>query len=86
MYVRVKKLQLRDHTCEYLQIVRCVRDGSRVKQHLVASLGRRDHLLASGQLDELLRSLARFSESLCVVETATEDQLREPPDERAAAE
>lgn len=82
MYVRVKKLQLKDHTCEYLQIVRCVRDGPRVKQQLVASLGRRDVLLTSGRLDELLRSLARFSETLRVVEAATED----PPDDRIAAE
>jgi hypothetical protein len=38
-----------------------------VKQRVLARLGRLDELLASGQLDALVRSLARFSEKLCLL-------------------
>jgi hypothetical protein len=58
-----------------LQIVRSVRDGTRVRQELVASLGRRDLLLATGQLDQLLQALARFSSRLRVVEAAKDERF-----------
>ena len=51
MFVRVKTVVQDGRSYEYLQIVRSVRDGTRVRQELVASLGRRDQLVASGQLD-----------------------------------
>jgi len=35
---------------------------------VIASLGRRDRLIASGELDGRLRSLAKFSDNLRVVE------------------
>jgi hypothetical protein len=38
--------------------VRSVRDGARVRQELVASLGRRDLLAATGKLDQLLQALS----------------------------
>jgi len=38
-----------------------------VKQRVLARLGRLDELLASGQLDALVQSLARFSEKLCLL-------------------
>ena len=41
---------------------------ARVRQRVVGSLGRRDQLVASGALDGLVRTLARFSERLEVVE------------------
>src|SRR3712207_2310149 len=72
MFIRVKAVTQNGQTYEYLQIVRTVRDGGRVRQELVASLGRRDVLLATGKLDSLLHSLARFSERLKVVEAAKE--------------
>ena len=75
MYVRVKKVRREGRTYEYLQIVRSVRRSGRVKQELVASLGRRDLLLASGKLDQLLASLARFSERLKVVEAAGDERF-----------
>jgi hypothetical protein len=70
MFVRVKTIVQDDHRYEYLQIVRSVRDGARVRQELVASLGRRDLLVATGQLDQLLQALARFSTRLKVIEAA----------------
>jgi Transposase DDE domain len=70
MFVRVKSVSQGGQSYEYLQIVRSVRDGARVRQELVASLGRRDLLVATGQLDQLLQALARFSTRLKVVEAA----------------
>jgi len=64
VFVRTK----RSGSHEYLQIVRSYREGRRVRQQVIGTLGRRDQLVASGELDELLRSLGRFSEHLRVVE------------------
>ena len=44
----------------YLQIVESHRSGEQVRQRVIATLGRLDELEASGQLDRLLRSGARF--------------------------
>jgi hypothetical protein len=75
MFVRVKTVVQDGRSYEYLQIVRSVRDGARVRQELVASLGRRDRLVASGQLDQLLQALARFSTRLRVVEAAKDERF-----------
>jgi len=64
MFVRTK----RSGNHEYLQIVRSFREGPKVRQQVVATLGRRDVLAASGELDKLLESLAGFSSRLRVVE------------------
>jgi hypothetical protein len=53
---------------EYLQIVESRREGATVRQRVVATLGRREDLVADGTLDGLLQSLAKFSERLRVVE------------------
>jgi len=68
MFVRVKRSVGKGGEYEYLQIVRSVRDGQRVRQEIIGSLGRRDKLIASGELDGLLQSLTKFSERLKVVE------------------
>lgn len=70
MFVRVKRSVSEGRSYEYLQIVRSYREGKRVRQQVVASLGRKDELLASGTLDGLVQSLARHSERLRVVEVA----------------
>ena len=56
MFVRVKKVG----TYQYLQIAENRREGKRVKQTIIATLGRLDKLTASGAVDQLLRSAARF--------------------------
>src|SRR5207245_6359610 len=56
------------HTRGYLPILESRRDGRRVRQHVIATLGRRDQLVADGTLDHPLESPARFSERLRVVE------------------
>jgi hypothetical protein len=75
MFVRVKTVAQDGRRYEYLQIVRTVRDGGRVRQELVASLGRRDWLVATGKLDQLLHALARFSTRLRVVEAARDERF-----------
>jgi hypothetical protein len=75
MFVRVKTVAQDGRSYEYLQIVRSVRDGARVRQELVASLGRRDLLVATGQLDRLVQALARFSTRLRVVEAARDERF-----------
>jgi hypothetical protein len=44
----------------YLQIVESRRDGDEVRQQVIATLGRFEELQASGQLERLVRSGARF--------------------------
>ena len=68
MFVRSKSSVRNGASYEYLQIVRSYREGGKVRQQVIASLGRRDRLIASGELDGLLRSLAKFSDNLRVVE------------------
>jgi hypothetical protein len=68
VFVRVKRSGTGTHAREYLQIVESRRDRGHVRQHVIATLGRRDQLVADGTLDQLLQSLARFSERLRVVE------------------
>jgi hypothetical protein len=75
MFVRDKTVVQDGRSYEYLQIVRSVRDGTRVRQELVASLGRRELLVASGQFDQLLQALARFSTRLRVVEAAKDEHF-----------
>src|SRR5512139_4058157 len=51
----------------YLQIVESLRDGSSVRQHVVATLGRAEDWLDTGKLDQLLQSGARLSETALVL-------------------
>src|SRR6476469_7313067 len=57
----------------YLQIVESRRDGDQVRQQVVATLGRFDELQASGQLERLLRSGARFAAKAMVLSAANDD-------------
>jgi hypothetical protein len=55
MYVREKTA--RGHT--YLYLVESEREGGRVRQRIIRALGRKDVLLASGELERLAASLIR---------------------------
>jgi len=52
----------------YLQIVESRRIGDEVRQQAIATLGRLEELHASGQLQRLLRSAARFAAHALVLE------------------
>ena len=57
----------------YLQIVESRRDGDRVRQQVIATLGRFEELQASGQLERLLRSGARFAAKAMVLSAASDE-------------
>ena len=52
---------------EYLQIVEGVRDGGKVRQRVLLTLGTCDEWIAGGKLDSLLASGARLSEKVAVL-------------------
>jgi hypothetical protein len=60
---------------EYLQIVENRWESGGSKQSVVATLGRMDELKASGQLDRLLASGAKFAESIMVIDAHAKGEL-----------
>ena len=67
----------------YLQLVHNKRSGPRVRQQVIATLGRLDKLRASGGLDRLLSSGARLSEYAAVL--SAHDQVRQAHPERTTS-
>ncbi|MBI4330408.1 MAG: hypothetical protein HY673_03900 [Chloroflexi bacterium] len=66
-------------TYAYLVMARTYREGKRVHQEEVCRLGNLDELQVDGQLDRLIRSLARFSRQRWVVADETGiPQVRTP--------
>jgi Transposase DDE domain len=57
----------------YLQIAESQRIAGQVRQRVIATLGRLDQLEASGQLERLVRSGARFATRAMVVTAAQDD-------------
>ena len=53
---------------QYLQIVHSVREGKKVRQRVLGTLGRFDELKASGRLDALMRSGLRHCENFAVID------------------
>ncbi len=60
MYLKVKTVRRGGRSYEYLELVEGRREGGRVRQHVVANLGRLDELVAGGQLEQLAAGLARL--------------------------
>ena len=52
MYPKVKTVRRGGRSYEYLELVEGRREGGRVRQHVVANLGRLDELVAGGQLEQ----------------------------------
>jgi Transposase DDE domain len=63
MYVREKTT--RGHT--YLYLVESEREGGRVRQRIIRALGRKDVLLASGELQRLAASLVRHCDRAIIL-------------------
>ncbi len=63
MFVREKTI----NGYTYLYLVENIREGGRTKQHIIRNLGRKEAVLASGDLDRLLASIGRFSERSMVL-------------------
>ncbi|MDA2931486.1 transposase, partial [Acidobacteria bacterium AH-259-O06] len=71
MFLRTKKV--RGHT--YVQIVENRREKGKVRQRVLAGLGRLDELQESGRLEGLLKSAARFSQSLLILSAHRSGEL-----------
>ena len=63
MFARVKK----SGQYEYLQIVQNRREGAKTIQRVVATIGRMDQIQEKGEIENLVRSLSRFSEKVLLV-------------------
>jgi len=63
MFARIKK----SGRYEYLQIVENSKVSGKVRQRVIATVGRLDQLHAKGSVETLIRSLARFSEKTLLV-------------------
>ena len=63
MFARVKK----SGNNHYLQIVENRREGRKIHQRVLATLGRMDQLQARGEIETLIRSLSRFSEKALLI-------------------
>ena len=62
MFAREHRTRKIDGTVHiHLGLARSVRRGTQVHQEQICRLGRLDRLQSSGQLDRLIRSLARYS-------------------------
>ena len=72
MFVRVKP----SGRYKYLQIVENSREGKKVKQHVLCTLGRLDKFTTSGQIDGLAKSLLRFSDKIKVIDLYNQNQLK----------
>jgi hypothetical protein len=70
-YVFARRKQSGKYT--YLQIVHSERIEGRVRQRVIATLGRLDDLRQSGQLEQLLTSLGRFSDCAAVLGSNNQD-------------
>ena len=69
MFARTKK----SGKYEYLQIVENHREGAKVNQRVIATLGRLDQMHAKGAVETLVRSLARFSEQALLILSGRSD-------------
>lgn len=73
MFARIKK----SGKYEYLQIVESRREGAKVNQQVIATLGRLDQMHAKGKIETLVRSLARFSEKTLLILSGKSDASSE---------
>jgi hypothetical protein len=62
-------------TYRYLQIVHSVRKGRKVCQQVIATLGRLDLLVESGQLERLMRWGLRHCEKFAVIEAHSAGEI-----------
>src|SRR6516162_8903839 len=60
----------------YLQIAHSVREGQKVRQQVIATLGRLDLLEASGQLERLMRSGLRHCEKFAVIDAHAAGEIQ----------
>src|ERR1022692_3574365 len=62
MYAKVKTVRRGGRSYEYLELVEGRREGTRLRPHVVAPLGRLDELKAGGKLEQLVAGRARLAQ------------------------
>ena len=71
MFVRIKGKGI----YRYLQLVENHREGKKVVQRVLCTLGRVEHLNESGAIDSLLRSLSRYSQRVKLIDDYRQGRL-----------
>lgn len=69
MFARIKK----SGQNQYLQIVENRKEAGKVRQQVIATIGRMDQLKEKGRVETLIRSLSRFSESALLILSGKSD-------------
>jgi transposase len=69
MFARIKK----SGKYQYLQIVENTKEDKKVKQGVIATIGRMDRLEANHRIETLIRSLSRYSENVLLVLSGKSD-------------
>jgi transposase len=69
LFARIKK----SGKYQYLQIVENRKEKGKVKQRVIATIGRMDRLQAKGRVETLIRSLSRFSERAMLILSGQSD-------------
>jgi hypothetical protein len=69
MFARVKK----SGKYHYLQTVENRKEKGKVKQRVIATIGRMDRLQGKDRVQTLIRSLARFTEQACLIVSGQSD-------------
>jgi hypothetical protein len=69
LFARIKK----SGKYQYLQIVENRKEKGKVKQRVIATIGRMDRMQAKGRVETLIRSLSRFSEQTMLILSGKSD-------------
>jgi len=72
MFARVKT----SGQYQYLQIVQNRREGAKTIQRVVATIGRMDQIQQKGEIENLVRSLSRYSEKVLLVLSGKSDDIK----------
>jgi hypothetical protein len=71
MFARLKK----SGKYQYLQIVENKKVKGKVKQRVIATIGRLDRLQEKGRVETLIRSLSRYSEKVLMILSGQSDSM-----------
>jgi len=69
MFVRLKKAG----SYQYLQIVQTYREGKKVKQRVISTLGRLEELQEKGEIESIIISLSKYSQEVLMCLTGRGD-------------
>ena len=80
MFARLKTVTANGRTYQYVQLVENRREDGKVRQHIVASLGRLDQLEARGDLRRIVEALTKLLPQVRLVEAHRQQSLEADSD------